>query len=187
MTLNPNFFDYEKNLTKLLNSPNRIEVYKIPRKSSIRKRSEDIYNNYKYDFEKGQLNLINKNKINQKVDSLSLYTERKRGFSQKIKRKEETELIISNIDPNDDVSDFQPIVTKRQVQFLQRTPVLKPRKSILFMNSTKRSTNSRYKKKKSVTFKTKFVNIIEVESYKQYNVNKLLYGTNDAKCSCFIY
>ena len=42
-------------------------------------------------------------------------------------------------------------------------------------------------KKKKVTFKNKFVNVIEVESYKKYNLNEELYDRADAKCACFIY
>ena len=181
MMLNPNFFDYEKNLTKLLNSPSKIEVFKIPKKSRLRKKSEDTYFSYNNDLDKGKLFSTNKTKIADSV--ISTASMRKRCLSQN-KKRDEVELIISNIDQKDDFSDIRPLT--KQVQLSQRTPTLNPR-SIFLLNSIKRSPNNRYRKKKIVSFKTKFVDIIEVESYKKYNKNRLLNETNEAKCTCFIY
>ena len=181
MMLNPNFFDYEKNLTKLLNSPSKIEVFKIPKKRCLRKKSEDTYFSYNYDLDKRKLFSSNKNKIADSV--ISTASIRKRCLSQN-KKRDEVELIISDIDQKDDFSDIRPLT--KQVQLSQRTPTLKPR-SIFLLNSIKRSPNNRYRKKKIVSFKTKFVDIIEVESYKKYNINRLLNETNEAKCTCFIY
>ena len=43
---------------------------------------------------------------------------------------------------------------------------------------------NRFKKKK-VSFKNKFVDVIEIESYKKYYNN--FYDNADAKCSCIIF
>ena len=46
--------------------------------------------------------------------------------------------------------------------------------------------NSKFKTIKKVNFKQNFVSIIEIESYKKYNVNNYL-NTNCVNCSCYIF
>ena len=87
MKLGSDFFDYEKNLTNMLNNKSKIEIYATPNKKALRKKSEDdksFHNNHKiYDIKK--------------TDSLSLYEGRRRGFSHRLRRNNDTDLIISDI------------------------------------------------------------------------------------------
>ena len=46
--------------------------------------------------------------------------------------------------------------------------------------------NSKFKATKKVNFKQNFVDIIEIESYKKYNVNNYL-KANCVNCSCYIF
>ena len=182
MKLDSDFFDYEKNLSNMINK-NKIEIYKSPNRGSVlRKKSEEKL--YHYDLENEQLVFQTKNKIYdiKKADSLSVLEGRRRGYSQRVKRNNETDFIISDIDPKDEASDSRTLYNGKPKQ---KGYSFKRGNSLIRLNSLKRNTN-RFKKKK-VTFKNRFVNVIEVESYKKYNLNEELYDRADAKCTCFIY
>ena len=182
--LNSDFFDYEKNLSNMINK-NKIEIYKSPNRRDVvsRKKSEDKL--YHYDLEKGKLVFHTKDKIYdiKKADSLSLLEGRRRGYSQRLKRNNnEIDFIISDIDPKDEASDSRTLYNGKPKE---RGHSFKRGNSLIRLNSLKRNIN-RFKKKK-VTFKNKLVNVVEVESYKKYNLNDALYDRADAKCTCFIY
>ena len=158
---------------------NKIEIYKSPnRRDAYRKKSEDKC--IHYDLEKEKLVFQTKNKIYdlKNADSLNLI-ERRRNYSQKVKRNNETDFIISDIDPNE-ASDSRTLYNGKP-----KERDLKRGNSLIHLNSLKRNKN-RFKKKK-VTFKNKFVDVIEVECFKKYNLNEHLYDRAEAKCSCFIY
>ena len=55
-------------------------------------------------------------------------------------------------------------------------------KSSQFKNSSKNE-----KPKKSVKFNSNFVTIIQVQSYKKYNINKYYNNNNSLNCSCSIF
>ena len=64
-----------------------------------------------------------------------------------------------------------------------KTPNIKSSKSVYQNNILKKKF-----KKKKLTFKKKFVDIVNIESYKKYNLNKSLNNdSEDTKCSCIIY
>ena len=99
MELNADFFDYEKNLSNLLNDKRKIEIYTSPNKRpSFRKRSEEE-KYLKYDKDEDKFSISNKNRpYNIKnTDSLTFLERRKRGFSQRVKRNFVRELIVSDI------------------------------------------------------------------------------------------
>ena len=168
MKLGSDFFDYEKNLTNMLNNKSKIEIYGTPNKKVLRKKSEDdksFPNNHKiYDIKK--------------TDSLSLYEGRSRGFSHRLRRNIDTDLIISDIS-KDEGSDNRTLFNGKHATKISG---FRRGKSIARLNSLKR--NNKFGKKK-VSFKNGFVDIIQVESYKKYNLS--LYDNADAKCSCIIY
>ena len=169
---NSEFFDYEKNLCNLIDNQSKIDIYKSPNKQKYRKRSEDD-DLLHFDFDKGRFTFMKKNiNENKKTDTLLSDGRRKRIYSQKFKRNK-LGLIIRDIEPKDETSESHSIYFKN---YIHRTPISKSVKNL-----------NRYRKKK-VTFKNKFVSIIDVENYKKYNVNDDLYNRNaDAKCTCIIY
>ena len=168
MKINSDFFDYEKNLTNMLNNKNKIEIYATPNKRALRKKSED------------EKSFNNNNKVYdiKKTDSLSLYEGGRRHFSQRLRRNNDTDLIISDIS-KDEGSDNRTLFNCKPST---RISGFRSGKSIARLNSLKR--NNKFGKKK-VSFKHEFVDIIQVESYKKYNL--ALYDNADAKCSCIIY
>ena len=156
-----------------LNNPNRIDIYNRYFKSSFRHKSSKE-NNYRYDFDTGKLLFVRKSYSPQK-NRLNL-KEKRRFLSQK--NVKFNDLIISDIEANDEIT-----ISPQKLNHLQRTPTTK---SIKTTNQNGQSTKKRYRKKK-VKFKHKFVNIINVESYKKYNINDRLYDSANAKCTCLIY
>lgn len=168
MKINSDFFDYEKNLTNMLNNKNKIEIYATPNKRALRKKSED------------EKSFNNNNKVYdiKKTDSLSLYEGGRRHFSQRLRRNNDTDLIISDIS-KDEGSDNRTLFNCKPSTKISG---FRSGKSIARLNSLKR--NNKFGKKK-VSFKHEFVDIIQVESYKKYNL--ALYDNADAKCSCIIY
>ena len=165
------FFDYEKNLNNLLNNKNEIEIFNSPKKKRYRKKTED--EQLHYDFENKRLTFMKKENEIKKTDTLINEGRRRRGYSHKIKRNNNNvDFIIKDIDPKDEISD---------------NPSLFFKKSTLRTHSSSKKNCYKYRKKK-VSFKHKFVNIIEVENFKKYNVNDDFYN-NKAKalCSCIIY
>ena len=168
MKINSDFFDYEKNLTNMLNNKNKIEIYATPNKRALRKKSED------------EKSFNNNNKVYdiKKTDSLSLYEGGHRHFSQRLRRNNDTDLIISDIS-KDEGSDNPTLFNCKPSTKISG---FRSGKSLARLNSLKR--NNKFGKKK-VSFKHGFVDIIQVESYKKYNL--ALYDNADAKCSCIIY
>ena len=159
----------------------------------FRKRSEDE-KSYKYDFEKGKLIYFNddKNTYNdiRKNDSIILYRERIRRFNHRAKRDNSvSDMIISEFEPNEEDSDNRTL--NNNSRNILYSPIPK------FQSPSKRTPSSmndmnfrrRIKtKKKKVNFKRKFVTIIDIESYKKYNMeNNCLNDKAEAKCTCLIY
>ncbi len=184
MKSNPSheFFDYEKNLSRLLNSAIKVDIYKNTVQKRYRKRSEDE-NNFRFDFDTGKLIFMNKQrpKTPRKKDTFSFYKGRSRGYSLKNNRYYNiNDLILNDIEPKDETSENPSINNKKTIQ---RASTFKSLKSLQRNNSLKRN---RFRKKK-VNFKPKLVDFIDVESYKKYNINKYLNDIGDAKCACLVY
>ena len=149
---------------------NQIEIYKDRNAQIFSKRNEHILS-YNSTF-------CNKDEKNGFKDENSLYFKRRRGYSQNIKRETTTtDLIINDIDSNNDYYDKIGNSNRKW---------LKSRSSKY--ENYKYKFKKRFIRKKIVTFKTKFVTIIEVESFKKYNINENLFNNNvDTICSCEIY
>ena len=180
MELNADFFDYEKNLSNLLNDKRKIEIYTSPNKRpSFRKRSEEE-KYLKYDKDEDKFSILNKNRpYNIKnTDSLTFLERRKRGFSQRVKRNFVRELIVSDIS-KDDVTESRILYSGKNNNKISG---FRSGKSIFTSNYFKKN-----KKKKKVTFKNKLVDVVQIESYKKYNVNETLCCHAQAKCSCLVY
>ena len=167
--------DYENDLSKALNNPNKIDIFKSPVKKHIRKRSQSE-KKLNYEFDTGNFIFMEKSFSPRKNGASN--KGRRRGYSQKNVRY--NNIIISDIDAKDEVSNGHQVYNNK---YIQRTPTYKSIKSFYHENSLKKK---KYRKKK-VNFRNKFVDIIEVESYKKYNINDGLYDNANAKCTCSIY
>ena len=167
--------DYENDLSKALNNPNKIDIFKSPVKKHIIKRSQSEKKNI-YNIDTGKFIFMEKSYSPRKNGSPT--KGKRRGYSQKNVRY--NNIIISDIDAKDEVSNGPQLYNNR---YIQRTPTYKSIKSFYHENSLKKK---RYRKKK-VNFKNIFVDIVEVESFKKYNINDGLYDNANAKCTCSIY
>lgn len=182
MRNNSDFFDYGKNLSNLLNSKGKIEIYISPNKR-LRKRSED---DKFFQFHKDKEKFIFMNKFKsydiRKTDSMTLLEGRRRFNNKTWKKNNDTELIISDIDPKDESSDNPTLYNGRRNK---RIFNYKSAKNVISFNALKKNIDKT--KKKKVSFANKFATIIDVESYKKYNVNEFLGDNADTKCTCLIY
>ena len=159
----------------------------------IRKRSEDE-KNYKFDFDRGNIIYLNddKNTINdmKNNDSIVLYRERFHRFNHRaIRDNSITDMIISEIEQNEEKSDNRTI-NNNSKNILQspipkfKSPTNKDLSSMNVMNFGRRKKL----RKKKVNFKRKFVTIIDIESFKKYNMeNNCLNDKAEAKCTCLVY
>jgi hypothetical protein len=184
--------EYEKgtNRPNFIGSPNNIYRNRVRR---FRKRSEDE-KNYKFDFERGKLLYFNedKNTYNdmRKNDSIILYRERMRRFNHRPKRDNSiSDMIISEIEPNEESSDNRTI--NNNSRKILCSPIQKfksPSKRTLSSMNVMSFARKIKAKKKKVNFKRKFVTIIDIESYKKYNMeNNCFNDKAEAKCTCLVY
>ena len=184
--------EYEKGTNRPSYNSIQNNIYRS-RIRRFRKRSEDE-KNYKFDFERGKLIYFNDDKNIyddiRKNDSIILYRERIRRFNHRAKRDNSvSDMIISEFEPNEEDSDNRTL--NNNSRNILYSPIPK------FQSPSKRTPSSmndmnfrrRIKtKKKKVNFKRKFVTIIDIESYKKYNMeNNCLNDKAEAKCTCLIY
>ena len=179
-TNRPNYNDTQKNIYR-----NRVR--------RLRKISEDE-KNYKFDFERGKLIYFNdaKNIYDdiRKNDSIILYRERMRRFNHRAKRDNSiSDMIISEIEPNEESSDNRTI--NNNSRKILCSPIQKfksPSKRTLSSMNVMSFARKIKAKKKKVNFKRKFVTIIDIESFKKYNMeNNCLNDKAEAKCTCLVY
>ena len=166
-----------------------IDIYKSPF-NSYRKRSEDE-KNYKYDFDIDKL-IISDNYRNRrnnilKKDEILLNRERYHRLNNKNKRDNTSpDIILSDFNQNCEYSESKIINNNINYSPLNNNNINTSRiySPIKYRNSFKKK---RFRKKK-VNFKKKFVTIINVESYKKYNMETNFFNDkSDAKCTCLIY
>ena len=127
------------------------------------------------------LNVINKDNFNTS-DSSNINNKQKDNSmtNNNIKEKPMKNIIL----PNDIQEKFSEKVTFHTSPSNQGQISLKEK-----INQKKvKSSNIRNKKpKKKVKFKTNFVKIIEVKSFKKFNANRYLNNSNCINCSCNIF
>ena len=183
---------YDKGTNRPNFNGNQNNIYRN-RVRRFRKRSEDE-KNYKYDFERGKLIYFNddKNLYNDKNnDSIILYRERMHRFNHRAKRDNSiSDMIISEIEPNEEDTDNRTINNNSSRNILCspiqkfRTPSKRALSSMNVMSFARKIKT----KKKKVHFKRKFVTIIDIESFKKYNIqNNCFYDKAEAKCTCLVY
>ena len=163
-----------------IKSPKKIDISRSPIKR-IRKTEDE--NNDRNVFSPEESPILNNNGENTSRKSVSLlvYKGRTRGFSQKIKRYNKlADMIVSDIGTKEDCSETPTILNKNEIK---PTCTYKSNKLFNRFNFNKRK---KFRKKK-VKFKRKFVEVIEVENYKKYNLNDYLNDSANSKCSCLVY
>ncbi len=154
----------------------KINIFRIP----IRRNRNEKQKFNKTDFSQGESSVSNLNEANtsRRSTSLSIYKGRTRGYSQKIRKHNNlAEFIVTNIESKDEVSEIPIVLNKNEIKATFTCKSNKSCNRYLFLK----------RRRKKVNFKKKFVDVIDVENYKQYNINEYLYDYADAKCSCLIY
>ena len=136
---NSEFFDYEKNLSNLLNRKERIDIYISPNKR-FRKRSEDE-KFIKFDREKEKYIFMNKIKAYdiRKTESFT-HREGKKNFYNK--RSNDTELIISDMDPRNESYENHFLNNGKRNRYNSKSV-----KNVIRFSSIKRKLNKSKKKK----------------------------------------
>lgn len=157
-----------------LNSPNKIDIYSRYFKNSFRNKSakNNIYN---FDFDTGKIKYKEKNYCSPKKKRISLKVG-KRYCSQK--NITSNQLILRDIEAKDEIN-FSP----KKFSYIQQTSTFKSNISLSQCGTVKKKKNG----KKKVRFKNQLVNIIEIESFKKYNINDGIYDNAHAKCACIIF
>ena len=167
------------------------EYLKYPKKISP-KGSDDI-RNYRYELETNKNSSTCDEKIptnNMKNDSMLLYQDKLKKFQRNHKREySASEIMMSSEKINDKNTDNYSYISMGKLK--SKYPTTRSLSTLninKFVNITKIKLGKKEKKKK-VTFKKTFATIIDVESYKKYNIeNNLLNRTekDSIKCTCSI-
>ena len=159
---------------------------------------EEDEKNYKYDFERKKLIYINDNKniYNdiRKNDSLIMYRERERirRFNHRAKRDNSiSDMILSEIEQNEEESEKRTVNSNNNNKNILYSPIPRfkspYRMALSSMNVMSFGRKIKAKKKK-VNFKRKFVTIINIESFKKFNMeNNCLNDKAESTCTCLVY
>lgn len=155
------------------------------------KKFNDI-DNYRYDLENGKLSSTCEEKVsneNPKIDSMTLYKNKLKKLEKNNKREySASEIMMTTKDDNEKNTDNNPILSKmKMVSKVSSSKELDSLMNNKFINL--RSIKINKKRAKKVTFKKNFVNIVEIESYKKYNIDNNLTPNDkaDTKCTCLIF
>ena len=155
------------------------------------KKFNDI-DNYRYDLENGKLSSTCEEKVsneNPKIDSMTLYKNKLKKLEKDNKREySASEIMMTTKDDNEKNTDNNPILSKmKMVSKVSSSKELDSLMNNKFINL--RSIKINKKRAKKVTFKKNFVNIVEIESYKKYNIDNNLTPNDkaDTKCTCLIF
>ena len=112
-----------------------------------------------------------------------------RNKSPKIKTQKQLNNILLNNGIYEGLSENQTSYTNPSNPASSKTISRKPKKIETRISQTNQIKNSSKndKPKKSVKFNSNFVTIIQVKSYKKYNINKYYNNNNSLNCSCSIF
>ena len=169
---------------------NNIKDINFKNKNHSRNKSEDL-RNYQVDTNGFKLSSTGEDKssnFNSKDDSV-LFQDK---YEKKNKIQYNNETFMNTID-NIDKSTSNNLSSTSNAKMKSKIQSLRSLSSLMcskYINMNMNNMNSTKKKKiKKVTFKKKIFEVIEIESYKKYNLDN---GFNpdyktDTKCSCIIY
>ena len=160
----------------------------FPNINHSRNKSENL-KNFQMDTDRNKLTSTSedKNSIYEQKDESKFFQEK---FEKKNKNQSKNETFMNTVG-NIDKSISNDLSSSFSAKMKSKIPSSRALSSLIFnkyinmnnINSTKK------KKIKKVTFKKKIVDIIEIESYKKYNLENDFnsdYKT-DTKCSCIAF
>ena len=112
-----------------------------------------------------------------------------RNISPNIKKKKQFNNILLNNGICEGLSENQTLYTNQSNYSSGKTISQRPKKGAVQISKSSQFKNSskNEKPKKSVKFNSNFVTIIQVQSYKKYNINKYYNNNNSLNCSCSIF
>ena len=172
---------------KNLNENNDLNDINYQNKSHSRNKRDDL-KNYQNETDGGKLTSTGEDKYlfnSSKNDSMTLFKDK---FDNK-KNQNLSEILI-NYSDNNEKSTTNNLSTSSNTKTKSKIPSSRALSSLMFNQYINMNNINNIKKKKikKVTFKKKIVDVIEIESFKKYNLENG-YNTDertDAKCSCFI-
>ena len=164
---------------------NNINVINFPNKNHSRNKIEDL-NNFQADTNGYRLTSTGEDKssnFNSKED-LMLFQNK----NEKKNNQYNNETFMNTVD-NIDKNTSNNLSSSAKMK--SKIPSSRALSSLIFnkyinMNNI---NNTKKKKIKKVTFKKKLVDVIEIESFKKYNLENDFNPDNktDTKCSCIVY
>ena len=166
----------------------KINAINFPNKNHSRNKSEDLHN-YQVDTNGYKFTSTGEDKssnFNTKEDSI-LFQDK---YEKKNKIQYNNETFMNTID-NTDKSTSNNLSSSSSAKMKSKIPSLRALSSLMFCKyiNMNNINNTKKKKIKKVTFKKKMVDVIEIESFKKYNLEN---GFNqdyktDTKCSCITF
>ena len=168
---------------------NNLNSFNFPNKTHSRNKSEDL-KNVQVDNDRYKLTSTGEDKFsnfNPKDCDSILFQEK---FEKKNKNPNNNETFINSVD-NNDKTLTNNLSFSSSAKIKSKIPSSRALSSLMFSNYINMNNiNSTKKKKiKKVTFKKNIVDVIEIESFKKYNLEN---GFNpdyktDTKCSCIVF
>ena len=121
---------------------------------------------------------INEDNLNISNASLTSHTKKKKSSIISLKKGKTIKQMLFNEEINDNATSFGSHNLNNN----------KSKINLKISKEEDKKINKNIKHKKKVKFKDNFINVIEIESYKKYNVNNYFNNNNNSlKCSCDIF
>jgi len=177
---------YEKNKAyKNLNENDDLNAINFQNKIHSRNKSDDL-KNYQNETDGYKLTSTGEDKNlcgNSKNESITLFKDR---FNNK--NNQNISDILINSSENNEKSSTNNLSNGSSSKIKSKISSSRALSSLMF-NQYINMNNTKKKKIKKVTFKKKIIDIIEIESFKKYNLENDFNSNNrtDAKCSCFMF
>ena len=164
-------------------------------KNKFNKKNNSNIRNFAYVMDGSRLSSTGEEKFsinNIKNDSMILYHEKIKDVHRKNKRELSASEIITNAnDNNEQYKDIVSILSNSKMKSKVHHPS-RPYSSLMDSKYIKLNKIKIGKKRKAkkVTFKKNFTEVVDVESYKKYNLENNNISHTDksnTKCTCFIF
>ena len=160
----------------------------ITRKNSFEKNGES--RNFRYELDQNRkLSNTNDEKLTNNIsryDSMIFYKEKFKKL-QKKKDYSSSDMVTSSMDYNDKTTDSRPFFMNLKVKTKNNS---KNKSSMINKIIGLNKLKNKKKKIKKVSFKKVFVTYIDIESFKQYNMDINCPNAKDkaeSKCTCLVF
>ena len=158
-------FHHGQHSNRYFTGPKRIDIYRFPIRRHKKYKKEK---SNRIEFIKDELSFSNQSEANtSRRSSLSIYKGRTKGYNPKIRRNNNlSDFILSNnLSNRDEMSENTAVLNKIEIKGNDTIKSNKSSNRCLLLRRNR-------PRRKKVTFKRKFVEVIEVENYKKYNINE---------------